>query len=409
MKQIRVAMIGGGGEQNFFGRVHKRAIAGSMKQVLVAGALHEEPDVSLKYCKEWGLPHAFGTYEELIVEGAKRDLFDYVVVTTPNFLHHAPALLALQHGIPVFCEKPLAMNVQQATELFLAAREKRIPFGVNYTYGGHWSQKLARAFVRSKVLGDVRRVNATYWQGWQRVDLGIQQEHRQDPKKSGDFNCNGDINTHNHFAIRNVTGLEVEAVCCVTRIHVAGRVLDDDVDVIHRLSNGGGGLTSASQIACGHWNDHGLDVYCSGGSIRWRQEQPQEVRVIFGDGPEITYVRGAPLGIETLLDNDKMREQCGGENVDRLKEEVAAIGRFIHLPSGHGEDFFEAVGNNHDEFGGCVRAWREVGKVDVPTGHDYASVLDGLRGMEFLAACKANLSGNEKFTTVNRLAPPDKP
>jgi predicted dehydrogenase len=176
-------------------------------------------------------------------------------------------------------------------------------------------------------------------------------------------------------------------------------MLDDDVDVIHQLSNGGGGLTSASQIACGHWNDHGLDVYGSYGSIRWRQEQPQILRVVVGDGPEIVYTRGASMGLD-LLDNDKMRAACGAKNVDRLKEMLTPLGRFVHLPSGHGEDFFEALGNNHAEFGACVDAWRQNGKTAIPAGFDYPTVLDGLRGMAFLAACKANRDGKAKFTQV---------
>jgi len=402
-KKMRVAMVGGGGENAFFGPVHKRAIDGLPDHELVAGTLHEDPEVAQEFGKAWGFPHVYDDFETMISGGAKRNLFDYVVIVTPNFMHYGPALACLQAGIPVFCEKPLALNLQQAEKLAQEAKTRCIPFGVNYTYNGHWSTKLARAFVTSGVLGEVRRVNAFYWQGWQRVNLGIQQEHRQDPKKSGDFNCNGDINTHNHFAIRNVTGLEVTEVCFVQRIHVDGRQLDDDADCIIKLSNGGGGLCSASQIACGHQNDHGLSVYCENGSVRWRQEDPQHLTVVIGDGPEIVYTRGGEIGLD-LIDNEKMRKACGEDwPIDRLKLLIEEAGRFIHLPGGHGEDFFEAVGNNHEEFGRCVQAWKDSGKKTVATDgqFDYPTIEDGLRGMQFLAACKANRDGTEKFTPVN--------
>ncbi len=398
MRKIRVAMVGGGGAKTFFGPVHRRALSGVLTHELVAGALHEDPAIAKEFGEQWGLRYVYSNFRDMI--SAKGDLFDYVVIVTPNDMHFEPALACLEAGIPVFCEKPLALNLVQARTLAQAAQTTKIPFGVNYTYNGHWSTKLARAFVRSGVIGAVRRVNASYWQGWQRVNLGIQQEHRQDPKRSGDFNCNGDINTHNHFAIRNVTGLEVTEVCCVPRIHVQGRVLDDDVDCIIKLSNGGGGFCSASQIACGHQNDHGLAVYCDRGSVRWRQEDPQHLTVVIGDGPEIVYTRGGAMGLE-LIDNPVMRAVCLHENVFALKQMIAEIGRFVHLPGGHGEDFFEAVGNNHEEFGRCVMSWLEGGKKTVPEGFDYPTVLDGLRGMQFLAACKENRDGDKKFTAVD--------
>jgi hypothetical protein len=129
------------------------------------------------------------------------------------------------------------------------------------------------------------------------------------------------------------------------------------------------------------------------------QERAQEVVVVIGDGPELILKRGGTLGLD-LIDNDKMRAFCGPENVERLKAQIAAIARFIHLPGGHHEEFYEAVGNNHSEFGQCVRAWQDSGKKEVPSGFDFPTVLDGLRGMEFLSACKVNRDGTAKFTPV---------
>jgi predicted dehydrogenase len=393
-------MVGGGGEKTFFGPVHRRSIAGLEDFELVAGALHEDPAVAKDFGERWGLRHVFTSYQEMVTAGTQNDLFDYVLIVTPNFMHYAPALLCLKAGIPVFCEKPLCMTLAEARELNGLATERRIPFGVNYTYNGHWSTKVARAFVRSGVLGDIRRAIAAYLQVWQWIDLGIQQEHRQDPAKSGDFNCNGDIGSHGHFAVRNITGLEVTEVCCVPRIHVAGRKLDDDVDTIIKLSNGGGGLCYASQIACGHQNDHTMAAYGSLGSVRWRQEDPQHLTVAFADGPDIVYTRGGGLGLD-LINNNAMQAFCGAEKVADLIRWLEACKRFLHLPGGHGEDFYEAVGNNHSEFGHCVAAWQAGGRQAVPEGYDFPTVLDGLRGMQFLAACKANRDGDKKFTAVD--------
>lgn len=400
-RKIRVAFVGGGGAKTFFGPVHRRSIQALDDFEIVAGTLHQDPEVARTEGQRWGLQHIFTDYREMMKVGRRDGLFDYVVVVTPNKWHFDPAMAALEEGIPVMCEKPLTKTLEEARRLYATAKKHKVPFGVNYTYGGHWSMKLARAFVTSGVLGPVRRTVASYLQGWQRVNLKIQQEHRQDPDQSGDWNCNGDINSHNHFATRYVTGLEVNAVCCVPRIHVKERVLDDDVDCIVELSNGGGGLSFASQIACGHLNDHRLGVYCERGSVRWMQERAQELNVVVGDGPELILKRGGDLGLDLLFGSARIRVFCGPENMTKLEAQVGAIARFIHLPGGHHEEFFEAVGNNHYEFGQCVCAWQKAGKNEVPTDFDFPTILDGLRGMEFLDTCKVNRDGREKFTPVS--------
>jgi predicted dehydrogenase len=378
--KIRVGMIGGGGPDAFFGPVHERAINALRSHSLVAGALRTNPDAAEAAGKEWGLDHVYRTYQDLI-DGAKDRNIDYVTIVTPNHRHFEPALSCLEAGVPVFCEKPLAMTEAEAETLERESHQQKIPFGVAHTYGGIYTLKLARAFVRSGVLGKVRRVVAEYL------------------AKSGDFNCNGDINTHNHFAIRYVTGEEVTRVCCDTHIYGEDRVLDDDVDCMIRLSGGGSGLSFASQIACARQNDHRLRAYCEKGMVDWKQEDPEQLTVAIGDGPEVTFVRGG-AGVEHLVDNNRVRKFCGDSQVSELLLMEKDIAWASHLPGGHGEAFFEALGNHHDNFGRCVKAWQGGGRGTIPAGFDYPTVQDGLKGMQFLAACKNNLVGNEKFTAV---------
>jgi len=48
MAKLRVGLIGGGGPDNFFGHVHKRAISLDHSRELVAGALRSEMEGYLK-------------------------------------------------------------------------------------------------------------------------------------------------------------------------------------------------------------------------------------------------------------------------------------------------------------------------------------------------------------------------
>jgi len=47
---------------------------------------------------------------------------DLVDICTPNALHHDQALAALERELPVYCEKPLALNLEQARTMAEAAQ-----------------------------------------------------------------------------------------------------------------------------------------------------------------------------------------------------------------------------------------------------------------------------------------------
>jgi predicted dehydrogenase len=77
-----------------------------------------------------------------------------------------PAMKAIDAGIPVFCEKPLCLNFEEADGLAASFHRHNIPFGAAHTYQGHWTSRLSRYIVRSGLLGDLRWVDSYYIQGW---------------------------------------------------------------------------------------------------------------------------------------------------------------------------------------------------------------------------------------------------
>ena len=296
------------------------------------------------------------------------------------------------------------MTVEEALELRSIAREKGIPFALAHTYSGHYTLKAMRCLVLSGVLGKLRRLEASYLQDWQRVNLGIQQEHRQDPAKSGDFNCNGDINTHNEFALRYVTGMRPDAVSCHTSIYGPDRTLDDDVDTFLWYPNGSRANSKASQIANGHENDHRVAVYAEHGGVKWAQENAKHLLVSFGDLlPEMTVQRGGIDKLVNALSTAEVHEVCGKEAVDKFIELTDAIEWATSLPTGHGHDFIDALVNHHHEFGRWVCDWIAGGKAEVSSeGYDVPTIDDGVEGMEFLAACKTSADGGGVSTEITR-------
>ena len=304
---------------------------------------------------------------------------DYILIVTPNHVHFDPAMKAIKAGIPVFCEKPLTVNLKEANELVAAAKAAKIPFGVAHTYLGHWTTRLSRFIVRSGLLGEIRWVDAYYIQGWlanRTEDTGVQQaEWRVDPKRAGGSCCGGDIGTHALMQLRYVTGLNVTKVSAHMEVFVAGRSLDDHFTVYCQLSNGGKALVRASQIAIGHKNDLGIEVCGTKGTLRWRQEDPECVTIHLPGKPDLVYWRGA------VQANDGF-----------FKDLPADLMAEPTIPAGHPEAFHDAFARLHRCFEEDVRKY-QAGQPFACDGSKYANIEDGQMGIAFIETClRSNLA-----------------
>jgi predicted dehydrogenase len=77
------------------------------------------------FAAEHGTPgrtRAYGGYAELVEDAG----VDVVYVATPHALHHEHALLALEAGKPVLCEKAFTLTAREAEDLVRVARERRL-------------------------------------------------------------------------------------------------------------------------------------------------------------------------------------------------------------------------------------------------------------------------------------------
>ncbi|HEX6248720.1 MAG TPA: Gfo/Idh/MocA family oxidoreductase [Nocardioidaceae bacterium] len=71
-----------------------------------------------------GTTRAYGSYAELVADPQ----VDVVYVASPHALHHEHAMLALDAGKPVLCEKALTMNAREAEHLVAVARGRNLFF-----------------------------------------------------------------------------------------------------------------------------------------------------------------------------------------------------------------------------------------------------------------------------------------
>ena len=77
-----------------------------------------------------GLATEAGDFREVLADPRVRGRFDGVLVALPNHLHEEAVKLAVKAGLPVLCEKPLAMGRESGLQLAALAAECRCPLSV---------------------------------------------------------------------------------------------------------------------------------------------------------------------------------------------------------------------------------------------------------------------------------------
>jgi predicted dehydrogenase len=356
----------GGGQGAFIGAVHRTAAAIAGNWQLCAGAFSSTPERSRASGAAIGVAadRVYGSWQEMLEREAAlpaRTRIEAVAIVTPNHMHAAPAIAAVEAGFDVIIDKPLADTRANAQAIAAAAARTGRAVAVTQTYTGYPLVKLARRLVTGGEFGAVRRVMAKYTQDWlsrpSDLDGNKQAEWRFDPARAGDAGAFGDIGTHVANLIEFITGERIAAICAELTM-LPGRRLDDDGAALIRLSGGGRGTLIASQVCPGDLNDLAIAVYCEEAGLHWRQEQPNTLTVKRRDRPDEVYHAGA--------------------NRAYLPADIAAIQR---TPGGHPEGYLEAFANIYRAFGEHLRG--EPASGDEP---GFASVDDALAGMDFLRA-----------------------
>ena len=381
-RKLRYAMVGGG-QGAFIGAVHRKAMALDGQMELVAGALSSTPDRARASGRELGLADSrnHASWQELLADEMKRDpadRIDFVSIVAPNHIHYPVAKAFVEAGFHVVCDKPLVHTSQQAQQLQEAVRDGGTVFGVTYNYTGYPMVRQARQMVSAGELGEIRKVVVEYNQGWLatrlEADGNKQAQWRADPAQSGGAGAIGDIGSHAENLLCTVTGLRVESLCADLNAFVPGRTLDDDANVLLRLSGGARGVLVASQINTGVENGFRFRVSGTQGSLEWWQEEPNRLLHSPEGGPARLLTRGSPWLCE-------------------------AARRASRLPPGHPEGFIEAFANVYLGIAEAIRA-HGSGRPADPLAADYPDIHQGVRGVRFIEAVLASAASNLKWTPL---------
>jgi len=108
---MKIAFAGTG----YINKVH--AQAATKLGLDLAAVVNHKPTSMAEFAEQFSIPRQYGSVEALLKDGG----LDALVVGTPNYLHAVQTIAALQAGVHVLVEKPMAMNAREAEKMVEAS------------------------------------------------------------------------------------------------------------------------------------------------------------------------------------------------------------------------------------------------------------------------------------------------
>src|SRR4051794_40691738 len=150
-KRIGLAIIGGGRVGLFRGEVAARH-----PQVDFIGLAELKPDRAKEIGARIKADFVTDDYQALLA----RPEVTAAIIATDEHLHVAPIMAAVERGIPILIEKPLATDLAQSAKVLKAIKDAKIDAVVGYTQRFRRKWLAGKEKVRSGALGDVTLVTS---------------------------------------------------------------------------------------------------------------------------------------------------------------------------------------------------------------------------------------------------------
>lgn len=290
-KVMRVGIVGAG----MMGKNHTEALRRLPGVEVVALA---DPNVALaqKTCQELFIPKVYESYQEMM---AKENL-DSVHVCTPNFAHFEVCKAAIEAGINVYCEKPLANTTAETSELCRLAAAHNVVAAVNFNYRHNAVIQDMRERMTADDWGKTFLVHGRYIQDWMMYDTDF--NWRCTTALGGPSRTIADIGSHWFDTVQFITGQKIVKVyakllkCMPQRKKFAGQsatfqkqtgteytLVDIDTEdgafIMVELSDGTLGSLVLSQVSAGYKNGFVVNIDGSRYSMHWDQETPDRLYV----------------------------------------------------------------------------------------------------------------------------------
>lgn len=303
MKSMNVAIIG----TKFMGKAHSNAWLNSprffdmgIKPVLKIACGQNEDDLKA-FAARWGWEQTETDWQKVVAN----DEVDIIDIAVPTHLHHKIAVAAAKAGKHIFCEKPFALTVAEAKEMYAEAKKAGIIHYVNHNYRRVPAIRLAKKLIDEEYVGRIFHWRGAYLQDWiVDPEFPLTWHLRKDQAGAGPHY---DLNSHSVDLARYLVG-EINTVSTLMTTFIKERPLpgagaatfsagggeatemgevsvDDASFMIAEFENGAIGSFEASRFAPGRKNFNYFEIYGSKGSILFNLERMNELQLFQSDDP----------------------------------------------------------------------------------------------------------------------------
>jgi predicted dehydrogenase len=361
---IRVGVAGTG----FAARAHLDALARQpgAEVVAIAGS---DPARTGDLADRHRIARVYRSFSELLDD----DAIDAVHNCTINRLHHEINLEALERGLHVLSEKPLAVDRVESAQLAAAAARSGSVAAVCFNYRFYSMVAELRAMLATGEYGAAHFMHGAYLQDW--LLLPTDWNWRLNPADGGLSRAVADIGTHWADLVQHVTGdAIVEVFADLATLHAtrerptngsatfeagagdAGGVpvqihSEDHGTVLVRFASGARGSFTISQTSAGRKNGLSFQIDATEAAFAWHQEEPNRAWVGRRGGPNLELLR------------DPASPATSAANLTRL-------------PAGHPEGWLDALAALVANFHDAIRA--ADGEADMrPGAGRLATFADG--------------------------------
>jgi len=300
MKEIRVGLIG----HKFMGRAHTHAYTDLpiffdpgvevVKKIICS---NEESVIDI--AKRWHWEKYSLDWRE-VVQNPEVDLVD---IAAPSAIHAQIAIAAAKAGKHVFCEKPLALNLEDAKAMVNAVEKAEVVNMIGFNYRRVPAIALAKRLINDGEIGEIYHFRGIYQQGWL-VEPNFPLAWRLRKEKAG-YGSLGDLGAHVIDLARYLVG-EIEEVLCTERTFIKERpkpIVEDglvaiagkergkvDVDdaaafLAHFKNMETIGYLEMTRYGTGHRNQNRIEINGSKGAIIFDMEKMNELEFYRVDDP----------------------------------------------------------------------------------------------------------------------------
>lgn len=226
--------------------------------------------------KEFNIKHFTDDWRETV----NNTDVDLVCITTPPDTHFEMTIAAIENGKHILCEKPMAMNVDEARTMTEKALEKGVLALIDHELRFLSGRQKAFEMLRDGEIGEIRHIKSAFRNG-SRGTSDVKWNWWSDENSGG--GAFGAIGSHIIDSLNWFLGTEISQVFCQLQTQVKQRedektgelrdvTTDDEANLILRFADGGllkdaTGTISCSVVEHGAFQNR-MEFFGAKGSIR---------------------------------------------------------------------------------------------------------------------------------------------